>query len=63
MIGSADGARTLPLPPAPLMTRASGVTLALASMTRIQLDAALTEPLFDRSGRPASWRSGWRSLR
>jgi inner membrane transporter RhtA len=42
-----DGARTLPLPAA---GRASGIGLALASMTTIQLGAALSEPLFDRVG-------------
>src|SRR5918998_5139899 len=42
-----DGARTLPLPTA---GRASGIGLALASMTTIQLGAALSEPLFDRVG-------------
>jgi inner membrane transporter RhtA len=42
-----DGARTLPLP---ATGRASGVALALASMTTIQLGAALSEPLFDRIG-------------
>jgi inner membrane transporter RhtA len=47
MIGRVDGARTLPLPAA---GRASGVTLAVASMTTIQLGAALSEPLFDRIG-------------
>ncbi len=41
------GARTLPLP---ATGRASGVTLAIASMTTIQLGAALSEPLFDRIG-------------
>ena len=45
MIGSVAGARTLP---APLTGRASGVALAVASMTTIQLGAALSEPLFDR---------------
>jgi inner membrane transporter RhtA len=47
MIGSVDGARTLPLPAA---GRASGIGLALASMTTIQFGAALSEPLFDRIG-------------
>jgi inner membrane transporter RhtA len=47
MIGTVDGARTLPLPAA---GRASGVALAVASMTTIQLGAALSEPLFDRIG-------------
>lgn len=42
-----DGARTLPLPAA---GRASGIALALASMTTIQLGAALSQPLFDRVG-------------
>jgi inner membrane transporter RhtA len=41
------GARTLPLP---VTGRAPGVALALASMTTIQLGAALSEPLFDRVG-------------
>jgi inner membrane transporter RhtA len=43
-------ARTLPLPPASLTRRGPGVALALASMTTIQLGAALSEPLFDRLG-------------
>jgi inner membrane transporter RhtA len=43
MIGSVDGARTLPLPAA---GRASVIALAVASMTTIQLGAAL----FDRVG-------------
>ena len=47
MIGRVDGARTLPLP---ATGRASGVALAIASMTTIQLGAALSEPLFDRIG-------------
>ncbi len=47
MIGTVDGARTLPLPAAGL---ASGISLAVASMTTIQLGAALSEPLFDRIG-------------
>ena len=47
MIGSVAGARTLPLP---RTGRASGVALAIASMTTIQLGAALSEPLFDRLG-------------
>jgi inner membrane transporter RhtA len=42
-----DGARTLTLPAA---GRASGIALALGSMTTIQLGAALSEPLFDRIG-------------
>jgi inner membrane transporter RhtA len=42
-----DAARTVPLPAA---GRAPGVALALASMTTIQLGAALSEPLFDRVG-------------
>jgi inner membrane transporter RhtA len=41
------GAQTLPLP-AP--DRTSGIALAVASMTTIQLGAALSEPLFDRVG-------------
>jgi inner membrane transporter RhtA len=41
------GARTLPHSAA---GRASGVALAVASMTTIQLGAALSEPLFDRIG-------------
>jgi len=41
------GARTLPLP---ATGRAPGVALALASMTTIQLGAALSEPMFDRVG-------------
>ena len=45
MIGSVAGARTVP---APVTGRASGVALAVASMTTIQLGAALSEPLFDR---------------
>jgi len=45
-----DGARTLPAEPARLTGRASGIALALASMTTIQLGAALSEPLFDRVG-------------
>jgi inner membrane transporter RhtA len=44
-----DGARTLPAA-APLAGRSSGIALALASMTTIQLGAALSEPLFDRIG-------------
>ena len=47
MIGSVHGARTLLLP---ATGRASGVALAIASMTTIQLGAALSEPLFDRVG-------------
>jgi inner membrane transporter RhtA len=42
-----DGARTLPLPAA---GRASGIGLAVASTTTIQLGGALSEPLFDRIG-------------
>jgi inner membrane transporter RhtA len=42
--------RTLPLPPASLTGRGPGVALALASMTTIQLGAALSDPLFDRVG-------------
>jgi inner membrane transporter RhtA len=42
-----DGARTLPFP---VGSRASGIALALASMTTIQLGAALSDPLFDRVG-------------
>ena len=42
-----DSARTLPLPVA---GRAPGIALAIASMTTIQLGAALSEPLFDRIG-------------
>ena len=42
-----DDARILPLPVA---GRASGLGLAIASMTTIQLGAALSEPLFDRIG-------------
>jgi inner membrane transporter RhtA len=42
-----DSARTLTLPAA---GRASGVALALGSMSIIQLGAALSEPLFDRVG-------------
>jgi inner membrane transporter RhtA len=47
MIGSVAGARTLPLP---LTGQASGIALAIASMTTIQLGAALSQPLFDRIG-------------
>jgi len=47
MIGSVHGARTLILP---ATGRASGVALAIASMSTIQLGAALSEPLFDRVG-------------
>jgi len=47
MIGSVDGARTLLLPAA---GRASGIALAVASMTTIQLGAALSQPLLDRIG-------------
>jgi inner membrane transporter RhtA len=49
-----DGARTLPAAPAPLAGRAPGIGLALASMTTIQLGAALSEPLFDRIGAAGS---------
>ncbi len=42
-----DGAPTLSLPQA---ARAPGIALAVASMTTIQLGAALSEPLFDRVG-------------
>jgi len=42
-----DSARPLTLP---VTGRASGVALAMASMTGIQLGAALSEPLFDRIG-------------
>jgi inner membrane transporter RhtA len=42
-----DGARSLPLP---VVSRGPGVALALASMTTLQLGAALSEPLFDRIG-------------
>ena len=45
MIGTVDGARTLPLTAG---GRASGIALAVCSMTTIQLGAALSEPLFDR---------------
>jgi threonine/homoserine efflux transporter RhtA len=41
------GAETASLP---LAGRAPGIALALASMTTIQLGAALSEPLFDRVG-------------
>ena len=37
-------------PPLPTASRASGVALALASMSTIQLGAALSEPMFDRIG-------------
>jgi inner membrane transporter RhtA len=47
MIGSVAGARTLPIGAA---GRASGIALAIASMTTIQLGAALSQPLFDRIG-------------
>jgi inner membrane transporter RhtA len=47
MIGSVDGARTLPLPAA---GRSSGIALAVGSMTTIQLGAAPSEPLFERIG-------------
>ncbi|MEZ0292806.1 MAG: DMT family transporter [Solirubrobacteraceae bacterium] len=43
----ADTARTLT---PPVSGRASGVALAIASMSIIQLGAALSEPLFDRIG-------------
>ena len=42
-----ESARSLPLPVA---GRAPGIALAVASMTTIQLGAALSEPLFDRIG-------------
>jgi len=42
-----EAARTLTLP---VSGRASGVALAIASMSIIQLGAALSEPLFDRIG-------------
>jgi inner membrane transporter RhtA len=42
-----DDARAIPLPAA---ARAPGIALAVASMTTIQLGAALSEPLFDRVG-------------
>jgi inner membrane transporter RhtA len=42
-----DGTQTLTLPGT---GRAPGIALALASMTTIQLGAALSEPLFDRVG-------------
>ena len=51
----ADTARTLT---PPVSGRASGVALAIASMSIIQLGAALSEPLFDRIG-----PSGTRGLR
>jgi threonine/homoserine efflux transporter RhtA len=41
------GAETASLPPA---GRAPGIALALASMTTIQLGAALSEPRFDEVG-------------
>jgi inner membrane transporter RhtA len=44
------GAETLPLKSAPLAARAPGVALAVASMTTLQLGAALSEPLWDRLG-------------
>ena len=47
MIGSVAGARTLTLPNA---GRASGIALAIAAMSTIQLGAALAEPLFERVG-------------
>jgi inner membrane transporter RhtA len=47
MIGTVVGARTLPLSAA---GRASGIALAVASMTTLQLGAALSEPLFERIG-------------
>ena len=47
MIGSVAGARTLTLPDA---GRASGIALAIAAMSTIQLGAALSEPLFERVG-------------
>jgi inner membrane transporter RhtA len=46
-----DGARTLPVPVA---SRASGIALAVAAMTIVQLGAALSEPLFDRIGAAGS---------
>jgi len=42
-----DAARTLPLPVA---ARAPGIALAVASMTTIQLGAALSDPLIERVG-------------
>jgi inner membrane transporter RhtA len=50
MIGTVAGAGTLPIKSAPLAARAPGVALAVASMTTIQLGAALSEPLWDRVG-------------
>ena len=50
MIGTVAGAGTLPLKSAPLAARAPGVALAVASMTTLQLGAALSEPLWDRLG-------------
>ena len=50
MIGTVAGAGTLPLKSAPLAARAPGVALAVASMTTLQLGAALSEPLWDRIG-------------
>jgi inner membrane transporter RhtA len=44
------GARTLPPRAALLTGRPSGIALAVASLTTIQLGAALSEPLFDRVG-------------
>jgi inner membrane transporter RhtA len=54
MLRRVDGAETLPAAPAPLARRAPGIGLALASMTTIQLGAALSEPLFDRIGAAGS---------
>ena len=41
-------------------SRAAGIGLAVVAMATIQLGAALSEPLFDRSAPRASWPSGWR---
>ena len=50
MIGTVAGAGTLPRKSAPLAARAPGVALAVASMTTLQLGAALSEPLWERIG-------------
>ena len=47
MIGTVAGARTLSLSAS---GRASGIALAVAAMSTIQLGAALSEPLFERVG-------------
>ena len=56
MIGTVAGAADASvIKSAPLAARAPGVALAVASMTTIQLGAALSEPLWDRHRAVRRW--------